>query len=370
MKIKRFYKTKIESISQWDDVLEVFAKEERKISYQKEIVYPVAKWIYRGQGDINWRFDSSFGRNIKSSWSSVSSENAFKIIESQMIEYFKKHVQSYVDIKMLSPIEILSMMQHYGVPTRLVDFTENAYVALFHAVYGRKEDNLNNDFTVLSIRQDWLMGMEVFNDEKTNETERYFSDLYNDEQEKEKSLKEGNHILCPLKYEGIRDKDDSSILCIYPENRNQRLEAQSGLFLMPKKLSETFENQLFDIVGDESREWQEKNIEELLNGKIDDVAGIMFVFSKELVHTVKMKLLLCNITHSKLFPDVSGLAQEVKELFSNKVIKEMDSGPDKPKLKLPLCLPVLTYDLFMKDRTENDYTKKELSILKETLNEN
>ena len=86
------------------------------------------------------------------------------------------------------------------------------------------------------------------------------SDYYRlNEQEKEKSLKEGNHILCPLKYKDITDKDDSSILCIYPENRNQRLEAQSGLFLMPKKLSETFENQLFDIVGDESKEWQEKN---------------------------------------------------------------------------------------------------------------
>jgi hypothetical protein len=41
--------------------------------------------------------------------------------------------------KDLEPIELLGLLQHYGIPTRLMDLTENALVALFFACEGNPD---------------------------------------------------------------------------------------------------------------------------------------------------------------------------------------------------------------------------------------
>lgn len=47
--------------------------------------------------------------------------------------------------------EILSIMQHYGIPTRLVDITKNALVALYFAIVDGKGANSNKDNGVVFI---------------------------------------------------------------------------------------------------------------------------------------------------------------------------------------------------------------------------
>ena len=41
----------------------------------------------------------------------------------------------------LQPIELLGVLQHYGIPTRLLDLTENALVALYFACAGSPDKN-------------------------------------------------------------------------------------------------------------------------------------------------------------------------------------------------------------------------------------
>lgn len=43
-----------------------------------------------------------------------------------------------------SPVEFMSYAQHFGLPTRLLDFSHNPFIALAFAIYGQKGSNYKN----------------------------------------------------------------------------------------------------------------------------------------------------------------------------------------------------------------------------------
>lgn len=71
--------------------------------------------------------------------------NELLVLEKRMLEWFKRRstlyqtLHSYEDEE-LPNFEHLFFMQHYGVPTRLLDWTENPYIALYFALTSAKFD--------------------------------------------------------------------------------------------------------------------------------------------------------------------------------------------------------------------------------------
>lgn len=59
-------------------------------------------------------------------------------LETRLLTRFKQRAVPYLGRHALrdDPWEHLFMMQHYGVPTRLLDWSENAYIALWFALSG------------------------------------------------------------------------------------------------------------------------------------------------------------------------------------------------------------------------------------------
>src|SRR3569833_358972 len=80
-------------------------------------------YIYRGHANAAWPLQSSLERVIGSKWSSLDARR----FEDYSLDRFraKFHLYDRENITPDSKLAWLSVMQHYGVPTRLVDFTDS-----------------------------------------------------------------------------------------------------------------------------------------------------------------------------------------------------------------------------------------------------
>lgn len=97
----------------------------------KSNVFPYNRYIFRGQKDADWKLISVFDRNY-----GRLSFDAKQRIETELLDEFKKMCIewegkenfNHYDIQ-----EIMSAGQHYGLPTRLLDWTYSLYIAAFFA---------------------------------------------------------------------------------------------------------------------------------------------------------------------------------------------------------------------------------------------
>ena len=90
-------------------------------------------WIYRGQGDASWALSTSLERCFLRE--GIEGDDRAKL-ERELLREFRRTYHNYA-AHVPEPerlLEWLSLMQHHGAPTRLLDFTFSIYVAAYFAV--------------------------------------------------------------------------------------------------------------------------------------------------------------------------------------------------------------------------------------------
>jgi len=110
--------------------------------FQWLMAMPVT-WIWRGQGLFDWHLKPRLAREFEklAPVEDPSVSHDYIGIENRLIGFFKERARRSLepppdDLDLLS---WLAVMQHYGAPTRLLDWTSSPFVGLWFAYAGTEE---------------------------------------------------------------------------------------------------------------------------------------------------------------------------------------------------------------------------------------
>lgn len=97
-----------------------------------------APMLYRGQSQVHSNLQPTLARSVQG-----GAYDAAVLLERRLLESFRKHyveldalpndMPSGRDLVTKSEVDVLSLMQHYEVPSRLLDWTESVWVAAYFA---------------------------------------------------------------------------------------------------------------------------------------------------------------------------------------------------------------------------------------------
>lgn len=188
--------------------------------------------FYRGHSNSSYKLEPSLFRKNENT-------GEFFYLEQEDIIYRELLSNNFNDFhEDSSTFDRLVRMQHFSLPTRLLDITSNPLIALYFACKGNEE----KDGDVISINVD-NKAIKYFD----SDTATCISNLCKlSFQEKEKiafELQDINHqtVMAKLLHYIKEDKpyfedrivdDIKNVICIKSKFTNPRINAQSGLFLL------------------------------------------------------------------------------------------------------------------------------------------
>jgi len=86
--------------------------------------------MFRGHANSNWKLLPKIGRMFKL----LEGYSDWETFEESILEDFQKYAIQYIKKDPKNIIEWLVIGQHYGLPTRLLDWTKNPLKALFFSI--------------------------------------------------------------------------------------------------------------------------------------------------------------------------------------------------------------------------------------------
>ncbi|PIT76404.1 hypothetical protein B9Z42_06875 [Limnohabitans sp. B9-3] len=250
-------------------------------------------WVYRGHsrfaddGPNNWKLESSLDRFLRNHRGKAIPSSSWYPRERAQINRFRGaahiHLGHLPDSN--DKLTWLALMQHYGSPTRLLDFTFNPAAALYFAL--RESGKSTGPYSIHALHVDSVRGRAKAAREKLPQYEKIVPPFNPKTEEYGVGTK-------PAAVDFVGFFDGSKL--------NPRQEAQDGLFMIPSRID-------LDI-----EDWLHKNLVPVKAIKPHDTPWVEFVFDNEQdsYYKVVNQLLQMGMTAKRLFPGLEGICESMK----------------------------------------------------------
>ncbi|WNH13049.1 FRG domain-containing protein [Thalassobellus suaedae] len=268
------------TIKSWTDLRTLFSK--------------IDDWVFRGHADSQWTLQTTLERGAEMNKSGIRDIPA---IEKNIIDKFKRRASNYLDEFPDDDnlLEWLSLIQHHGGPTRLLDFSKSYYVGLFFSV-----NHTTTESAVYCLNRKLIYNKGLETEEK-----RYREDF----------LEFGSRAHCNF---ALKEQTLSPLVTtVEPYNIHERLSRQQGLFAIPFEGRQSFEYNLSLTVNSYQKELPKSKKIENFETKVkllNEECGLLkIIIPTEFHNEIKKDLKLMNITNETLFPGIDGFS---KSLFN------------------------------------------------------
>lgn len=247
-------------------------------------------WIYRGQKEAKRPLKTSLERWLDRY--SIAPTRRPEL-EAEVLREFQRAYHNYISHtpEQQDTLEWLSLMQHHGAPTRLLDFSYSIYVAAYFAL-----ERADSDCVVWAIDSHWAYQQTLKNASRRRKKKRTFPP------DKIEEGDEGDFMPFFMTRPFV-----PSACPINPYRLNERLRLQKGIFLIPGDVTVSFKENLCALDGYD----QSSHL-------------IRIIIPKGL-----QKLYYMNITRTSLFPGLDGYSSSLGVFHPQ--LKAYESEQDKDR---------------------------------------